>query len=369
MVDTVLKVARPWLSRLSTGRVKDDSHQALLEEGESVAMRLNLFGLPCVFLALLIIVLPCLPSSAEVQRVYNTPPSALAALSEEELNAFGSRLLTEAYEIRAMVAKPSGGAENMQAEIDSDAVKAVIGLYDEDAMIQRARLNYSLTKKTYVPNHTGDFTIRDVAVSRTSETVLVISFDVRLPDRVSLQSGIVYSRNFAPRILVMRWNAAEGMWKIFSHADFDTPQSYVCGSNKDFMPQKSTFKPEDIEMAKSLWDEVQTSSLTGKPQSMHSPGFQFVFASGERKTKPGKIRARLTKREDITNVEAIRSGDLFVMRFDSISPMTLDGGEIDKKLRPRLATFHHDPDGKWRMAAAAVFQVTAKLADNIQCNE
>lgn len=332
-------------------------------------IRLKRLSLFLGFLALLIVAPPSPPSSAEVQRVYNTPPSALASLSEEELNAFGTKLLSEAYEIRAKVAKPSGDAENTQAEIDSDAVKAVMDLYDDDAMIQRARLNYSLTKKTYVPNYTGNFTIRDVAVSRTSETVLVMSFDVRLPSRTSLQSGIVYSGDFAPRIVVMRWNEAARMWKIFSHGDFDTPRSYICGSNKDFMPEKSSFRPEDIEMAKTLWDEVQTSSLTGAPQTMHSKGFQYVFASGERKTKPGKIRARLTKREDITHVEAIKSGDLFVLRFDSISPMLLDDGETDKILRPRLATFHHDPDGKWRMVAIAVYQVTAKLSDTVACTE
>jgi hypothetical protein len=130
---------------------------------------------------------------------------------------------------------------------------------------------------------------------------------------------------------------------------------------------KSDFKPEDIELARTLWDDVQTSSLTGKPQTMQSKGFQLIFASGERKTAPGKIRARLTRREEITNVEVIRSGDLLVLRFDSIGPMTLDGGETAEALRPRLAIFCHDPDGKWRMNAVAMFHVTAKFADNVAC--
>lgn len=305
---------------------------------------------------------------ADVQRVFNTPPAALSGLSQDELNAFGTRLVTESYEIRAAVGKPSGDASDVQAEIDSDAVKAVQNLYDDDAMIQRARLNYALTKKTYVPNYTGKFKISNVAVSQTSETVLVMSFDVRLPDRTSLQSGIVYSGEDAPRLLVMRWNETEKMWKIFSHGDFDSPRTYVCGANKEFMPEKSVYKPEDVEMARKLWDEVQTSSLTGQPQIMHSKGYQYVFASGERRTAPTrKIRARLTKREEIENVEAIRSGDLFVLRFDSIGPMTLDGGKTAEGLLPRLATFHHDNDGKWRMNAVAVFHVTAKFADNVAC--
>jgi hypothetical protein len=323
-----------------------------------------------LFLALLalIVAAPLSPAClADAKFVFNTPPAALSGLTQGELNIFGTRLVTEAYEIRAEVGKPLGDPSDIQGEIDSDAVKAVQNLYDGDAMIQRARLNYALTKKTYVPNYTGKFKISNVAVSQTSETVLVMSFDVRLPERTSLQSGIVYSSEDAPRLLVMRWNETEKMWKIFSHGDFDSPRTYLCGWNKDFMPEKSDFKPEDVELARTLWDDVQTSSLTGKPQIMHSKGFQFVFASGERKTAPGKIRARLTKREEIVNLEAIRSGDLLVLRFDSIGPMTLDGGETSEALRPRLATFHHDPDGRWRMNAVAVFHVTAKFADNVSC--
>lgn len=309
------------------------------------------------------------PGFSEGTPVYGTPPSALSGLSQSELNSFGLKLLTEAYDIRSRVERPTAPELGAGVDLNTDAVKRVQSLYDDAAMVQRARLNYAMTKGTYVPNYTGRFTISNVAVSQTSDTVMVLSFDVELPDRVSLQSGIEYSGHAAPRLLVMRWNEAEKMWKIFSHADFDAPRNYVCGANVNFMPPRSDFKPEDIGLAKSLWDEVQTSSLTDQPQTMHSKGFQFVFASGERKTAPGKTRARLTKREDIMNVEAIRSGDLFVLRFDSVSPMTLDGGQTDKVLRPRLATFHRDADGKWRMNAVAVFQVTAKLAEDIECDK
>lgn len=314
--------------------------------------------------AAIILAVPALQSRADEQRVYNTPPSALSQLSQDELNSFGLKLVNESYEIRSKVAKPTG---DVAADINSDAARAVVDLYDDDALIQRARLNYALTKKTYVPNHTGKFTVSNVALSRTSETVLVVSFDVLLPERVSLQSGNVYSGDTMPRILVLRWNDQDRMWKIVSHGDFDAPRTYLCGANKDFMPEKSVFKQEDIELAKELWDKVQTSSLTGHPETMQSKGFQYVFSSGERKTAPGKVRAKLKKREEIVNVEAKKSGDLFVMRFDAVSPMTIDSQDVEKSLRPRLITFHKDADGEWRMNAIAVFLVTAKFADNVKC--
>ena len=318
--------------------------------------------------ALLVFAAAALPRCwAEELRVYNTPPAALDGLPQEALNAFGLKLLTESYDIRAKVAKPSGAGEADAAIVNSAEAKAVVNLYDDDAIIQRARLNYGLTKKTYVPNYTGPFEISNVAVSRTSATVLVASFDVRLPDRTSLQSGNVYSGDAMPRIMVMRWNEQSSMWKIFSHGDFDAPRSYLCGADKEFMPPKSAFKPEDVDLAGKLWDKVQASSLKGNPTTMQSRGFQYVFASGERKTAPGKVRARLKQREEITNIESIKSGDLMVMRFDSISPMEIDGQDVDHALHPRLVTFHLDDDGQWRMNAIAVFHVTAKLAADVQC--
>lgn len=326
---------------------------------------------PIIFLLVLImsaaVVLPrCM---ADEPHVYNTSPAMLGGLSQNELNAFGLKLLNESYDIRSRVAKPSGAAGDDQAIVNSAEVKAVINLYDEDAIIQRARLNYGLTRKTYIPNYTGRFEISNVAVSQTSSTVLVLSFDVKLPDRTSLQSGRVYSADVMPRIMVMRWNEQSNMWKIFSHGDFDAPRTYLCGADKDFMPPMSAFKPEDVSLASEIWNKVQASSLNGNPATMQSKGFQYVFASGERKTAPGKVRARLKQREEITNIEAIRSGDLMVMRFDSISPMEIDGQDVDDALHPRLVTLHLDDDGQWRMNAIAVFQLTAKLAAGIKCVE
>lgn len=326
----------------------------------------RLHRLACA-LGLVVAVLLSSPASegrAADGHVYSTPPSSLSGLTQDGLNAFGLKLINEAYDIRSRVGKPSGSVD---VDITSDTVKAVVKLYDDDALIQRARLNYALTKKTYVPNYTGKYTVSNVAVSQTSETVLVISFDVLLPDRVSLQSGNVYSGDPMPRILVMRWNEPEAMWKIVSHGDFDAPRSYLCGADKDFMPPRSTFRPDDIELANELWDKVQASSLKGTPQVMQSKGFQYVFSSGERKTAPGKVRARLKQREEIVNVEAVRSSDLFVLRFDSVSPMTIDEQDVEGALRPRLVTFHMDADGQWRMNAIAVFQVTATFAANVAC--
>ena len=62
-----------------------------------------------------------------------------------------------------------------------------------------------------------------------------------------------------------------------------------------------------------------------------------------------------------------KSGDLLAVRFDSHSAMTLDGGDVESNLEPKLITFHQDGDGEWRMVAIGMFEVTAKLAKDAPC--
>ena len=307
------------------------------------------------------------PAMADAKPVYATPPVELAAMTQDELNAFGMRLITEAYTIRQHVGSPDNQLGATQEQIDPATVQAVKDLYDEDALIQRARLNYGLTKKTYYPHDIDKFAVSDVVLTLSTDKILVVSFNVRLPNRTSLQSGIVMSGETMPRILVMRWNDGDSMWKIFTHADFDTPKSFLCGANPDFMPEKSQFRPEDIALAKETLEKMQAASLAGTEKSVQAKGFQYVLASGERKTAPGAVRAKMKAHVEPENVEAIRSGDLLAMRFDSKSTLTLDGGDVEHELRPRLMTFHKDSDGEWRMVAIGIFSVTEKLAKDVSC--
>lgn len=305
---------------------------------------------------------------AEAKAVYNTPPAELTAMTQDQLNAFGMQLITESYTIKSRVVRPDG-ASGDAAQVDPAIIQAVKNLYDDDAIIQRSRLNYGLTKATYFPYELHGFEISDLVLTRSTDEVLVVSFNIKLPNRTSLRSGIVMSGEAMPRIFVMRWNARDGMWKIFTHADFDTPKSFLCGANPDFLPDKSQFRAEDIALAKETLERMQAASLAGTEKSVQSKGFQYVLASGERKTAPGAVRAKIKARVEPANVEAIRSGDLLAMRFDAKSTLTLDGGDVQPELRPRLMTFHKDSDGVWRMIAIAIFSVTAKLAKDISCVE
>ena len=320
-------------------------------------------------LGLLVAASACLAGAmADTKPVYTTPPSEVAAMTPAELNAFGLRLMTESYTIKSRVTRVEDEGDD-EGKADPAVVEAVKTLYDDDALIQRARLNYGLTKSTYYPHEFKGFEITNLVLTRSTDTVLIVSFNIKLPKRVSLRSGIVMSGESMPRIMVLRWSDRDGMWKIFTHADFDTPKTFLCGSNPGYLPEKLASRPADIALASQLLEKMQAASLSGTEKSVQAKGFQYVLASGERKTAPGAVRAKMKGHAEPRNIEAILSGDLLAMRYDAQSTMTLDGGALEHELRPGLMTFHKDSDGEWRMIAIAIFSVTAKLAKDVVCVE
>jgi hypothetical protein len=305
--------------------------------------------------------------AAWAQPAFQTAPSQLVGFSQSQLNEFGMSLANEAFATHSRIGSPNGQVGGTQGMTDPNAVQAVKAMFDDDALIQSARLNYGLTKAAFEPNDVDEFVIADMVISRPSEEVLVASFNVALPNRVDVTSGTIFGGQSLPRLVVLRWSNNDSQWKIFTSADFDTPQSFLCNKDSSYKPQKSQFDAGASALARALLDDLMDSSMKGTEKSVQAKGMQYVFASGERKTSTGPVRAKMKSRVSVENVEAIRSGSLLAVRYDSSSTLTLDGGDVEPSLRPRLFTFQLDPDGRWRIASMAIFSVTEKVKEGMSC--
>ena len=171
-----------------------------------------------------------------------------------------------------------------------------------------------------------------------------------------------------PRITVIRWNNKQKQWMVFSHADFDTPEATLCGDESLRMaPKKSQFKEADIALGKQTLDDfVQSHLQVGKPN--RGKGYQFIVASGERfaggeRNTPISLKVKVEPK----NVEAIRSDRLLAIRFDLPNALTVGGEAVAQSYSPRLQTWQLSQDGRWELIAAAIFGVTAKVAEGIKC--
>lgn len=300
----------------------------------------------------------------------STPPSALAPLSDDELRSFGAALLEQVYSVHARIAASANDGMPTVDTVDREVLQQIKELYDDDALIQRSRLNHALTKATFFPHFIDRFTLSDVVVTRAGDSALVLTYNIALPNRTTLRAGVVMSGESRPRIIVMRWRKETGMWKIFSYADFDLPKAMLCDADPSYVSQKSVFRPQDVALAKELSSKIQQASLDGRESSVQSDGFQYVFASGERKTDHGPVRTKIKKRYQPKNLEAIQSGDLFVMRSDTDDPtLTIDGEGVVPEMRPGMTTFLRDADGQWRMIAIGIFAITARVAEGTPCEK
>lgn len=296
---------------------------------------------------------------ADQLAALSTQPEALANLSQAELNALGLKFANEAYSIMAQAGNPATRSPKTIANAKA--------LFDRDALIQNARLNYGLTKAAFKPTEIGAFSVSNVVLNRAAPDVLVTSFDVQMPNRTALGESIAMSGERRPRLVILRWNKQQKRWLVISSADFDTPKGTVCGSPISSAERKSRFKSADIALAKANLDRFLDSSLTGQEKAYQAKGFTYVFADGQRKTQDSGVRTRIHKKPDLYNVEAIRSGNLLTVRFDLEPAASLDGAALHDALRPRLMTMIKGDDGQWRMLAIGLFSVTADLAKQTQC--
>lgn len=300
-------------------------------------------------------------ASAQNVDALRTPPTQIGNLSKSELNAFGMRLASEAYKIMSSEGIGTGNAK---------AIARAKALFDDAALIQNARLSYGLTKKTFTPTDISSFTLSNMAVTRAGEDVLVLSFDVSMPDRVDVEAGTLLSGKKTPRLVVLRWNPQKRFWLVVSSADFDTPIATLCGEAPKGKFPRSQFKKADIALANQLLTNIEDSSFTGTERRLQSDGFQFVLSSGERKIDVNEpIRARIQRRYDRDGLEAITTGNLHILRFNSRSSLILDGGNAMENKQPNLFTFYRGADGEWKQLALAIFAVTARVGNNLKCVE
>ncbi len=296
-----------------------------------------------------------------------TPPEDLMRYSEQELNEYGRRMADEVYGILSEVGSPSGNI-NADMPIGSESVVELAkSIVAERALIQNARFNHGLTKKTYVPTDIDEFKVEEVVLTRPADEVLVASYRVSLPDRTDTVTGTVLSGESMPRLTVLQWNESLHMWQVFSHADFDAPSAAVCGTEKKQNYSKSSFDPEDIALGNEIMDEFVKAMMDDQLKDHVLKGYQYVYASGEKKTKDGPVRTTIKKNVDRANLEAVKSGRLIAIRYDTQGVLTLDDGGIEPDVKPRLFTFYKADDGAWRFIAAAVFSVTQKVASGTKC--
>jgi hypothetical protein len=308
-------------------------------------------------------------SSAQAQELkfLKVTPSALKQMDTTELNLFGLNAANEVYAALYRVGSATGQIGGKLNQADRAAVKNVKNLIADKALIQTSRTNYGMTKNTYIPSDVDTFKISDLKLTHPATDVLVVSYEVTLPNRVDLQAGVMMSSETLPRLTVLQWNKALKQWQIFSHADFDSPSASLCGSKPVAEVKKGSFSKKDNQLGAQVMTEFVAAMLSNRLKDQVLNGYQYVYASGEKQAEDGRFRTRIEKQVPRANLEAVQSGRLLAIRYDTQSALSVDGEAVDQSMKPRLFTFYKNDKGEWRFVASAVFSYTAKISAGINC--
>lgn len=132
--------------------------------------------------ALGLVIFGSVPALSNDLQFLRTPPSKVVHLEKDELNLFGRNLLSEVYSTHALISKASGDTIPKSEDVDRNVIEEIMSLYDDDVLIQRARSNFGQTKTTFFPDYIKNFSLSEIAVTRSGPTTLILSYNVFLPD-------------------------------------------------------------------------------------------------------------------------------------------------------------------------------------------
>ena len=177
---------------------------------------------------------------------HNPSPAITSELSYDSMfkeeTATGGGLANAFFYLLSATGSPYGTV-GTTAEQD-EASKALVKPYLDPAFQLQRASGERYTAATYLPADVDAFEIGDVRETRPADDVLVVRYSIRttqtLPD-----AALVMGKDKAPRLTVFHWNASQKIWKILSHANFNTPVAAVC--DKDPLVDNGLESPADPE--------------------------------------------------------------------------------------------------------------------------
>ncbi|WP_395687445.1 hypothetical protein [Aestuariivirga sp.] len=307
------------------------------------------------------LVLMSMPNVASADDVLN-----LEALSNK--SATGDELISAFFAL-ASTTGSSSGVVGTTAEQDV-AARALAKPYLDSAFQLQRSSGERYVADTYQPSDVDDVVFGDVRETRPTNDVMVVRYSVRanqsLPD-----SKLVMSPDKAPRLTVFHWSDTDSLWKVLSHANFNTPVAAIC--DQEPIIDNNLASPagaEDQALGEALMTKFYDLLLQGDAAPLLHPLFQYQNANGVGYTTLAE-RKRTTKLPQTTFERAVvtRNGDLLVVSdYNTAKERVLMGQyALRGGKSSHLATFQRGNEGTWRMISLAAFMPAKSLPEGAAC--
>ena len=302
---------------------------------------------------------------------HNPSPAITSELSYDSMfkeeTATGGGLANAFFYLLSATGSPYGTV-GTTAEQD-EASKALVKPYLDPAFQLQRASGERYTAATYLPADVDAFEIGDVRETRPADDVLVVRYSVRttqtLPD-----AALVMGKDKAPRLTVFHWNASQMIWKILSHANFNTPVAAVC--EKDPLVDNGLESPANLEdqaLGVSLAEKWFALLEQGDGSPILNAQVQGQTAGGLGYTTTAEYNADKLSKVQLDDFVVTRNGKLIVVSLYAKAAQTTDQGslQLGTGTTPRLLTFQQGDDGSWSLIATATFNPPKELPQGTVC--
>ena len=302
---------------------------------------------------------------------HNPSPAITSELSYDSMfkeeTATGGGLANAFFYLLSATGSPYGTV-GTTAEQD-EASKALVKPYLDPAFLLQRASGERYTAATYLPADVDAYEIGDVRETRPADDVRVVRYSIRtsqtLPD-----AALVMGKDKAPRLTVFHWNASQKIWKILSHANFNTPVAAVC--DKEPLIDnglESSANPEDQALGVSLAEKWFALLEQGDGDLIMNAQVQGQTAGGLGYTTTAEYNADKLSKVQLDDFVVTRNGKLIVVSLYAKAAQTTDQGslQLGTGTTPRLLTFQQGDDGSWSLIATATFNPPKELPQGTVC--
>ena len=303
--------------------------------------------------------------------IHNPNPAITSELSYDSMfkeeTATGGGLANAFFYLLSATGSPYGTV-GTTAEQD-EASKALVKPYLDPAFLLQRASGERYTAATYLPADVDAYEIGDVRETRPADDVRVVRYSIRtsqtLPD-----AALVMGKDKAPRLTVFHWNASQKIWKILSHANFNTPVAAVCYKEPLIdNGLESSANPEDQALGVSLAEKWFALLEQGDGDLIMNAQVQGQTAGGLGYTTTAEYNADKLSKVQLDDFVVTRNGKLIVVSLYAKAAQTTDQGslQLGTGTTPRLLTFQQGDDGSWSLIATATFNPPKELPQGTVC--
>lgn len=271
----------------------------------------------------------------------------------------GQELTTAFFKLLQATGSPTG-VVGTTAEQDQASRALVAPFLDPAFQCQHANGKLYVASD-YMPSDIDQFEIRDLKSTQPVAGVLVTRYHVSVPGATQPGGNLFMSDQLKPRLTVFHWDDKAKLWKILTHANFNTPVDATLHPDPVTPPSPHVVSTptEDLALGKKVHENFVQAAWAGQAALWMHPQAQIQWASGAGSTGlENYVPSKAVRPGALSDILVTRNGPLLVVSsWASVKGWVRPReGVMSPNSNPVLCCYLLSETGDWRLISVAAFR-------------